>query len=62
MSVLINMTYNGRSGNYLANIDEGLDDASIRRICEEAVLVKNGCPLRARLCAEEIAPQVVPCS
>jgi hypothetical protein len=37
MSVLINMTYNGRSGNYLANIDEGLDDASIRRICEEAV-------------------------
>ena len=37
MSVLINMTYSGRSGNYLANINEGLDDASIRRICEEAV-------------------------
>ncbi len=37
MSVLINMTYNGRSGNYLANIDGELDDTSIRRICEEAV-------------------------
>ena len=37
MSVLINMTYNGQSGNYVANIDAGLDDSSIRRICEEAV-------------------------
>ncbi len=37
MSVLINMTYNGQSGNYVAGIDEGLDDGSIRRICEEAV-------------------------
>ncbi len=37
MSVLINMTYNGQSGNYVANIDAGLDDGSIRRICEEAV-------------------------
>lgn len=37
MSVLINMTYQGQSGNYLAKIDAGLDDASIRRLCEEAV-------------------------
>ena len=37
MSVLINMTYNGQSANYRANIRAGLDDASIRRICEEAV-------------------------
>ena len=37
MPVLINITYNGRSGNYMANIDEGVDDGSIRRICEEAV-------------------------
>lgn len=36
MSVLINMTYRGQSGNYLAKIDAGLDDASIRRLCEEA--------------------------
>ena len=37
MSVLINMTYQGRSANYWAQIDPGMDDASIRRICEEAV-------------------------
>lgn len=37
MPVLINMTYNGRSGSYLAKIDPGLDDTNIRRICEEAV-------------------------
>jgi hypothetical protein len=37
MSVLINMTYRGQSGNYVASIDPGLDDGSIRRLCEEAV-------------------------
>ena len=37
MPVLINMTYQGQSGNHLANIDPGLDDANIRRVCEEAV-------------------------
>lgn len=37
MSVLINLTYNGRSGNYRADIEAGLDDQSVRRLCEEAV-------------------------
>ena len=37
MSVLINMTYNGQSGNYVANLNPGIDDGSILRICEEAV-------------------------
>jgi hypothetical protein len=37
MNVLINITYQGQSGNYLVNMDPGLDDATIKNICEEAV-------------------------
>ena len=37
MNVLINITYQGQSGNYLVAIDPGLDDATIKSICEEAV-------------------------
>lgn len=36
-AVLINITYQGQSGNYLAAIDPGVDDNTIRRTCEEAV-------------------------
>jgi len=37
MNVLINITWQGQSGNYLVNIDEGTDDSTIKSICEEAV-------------------------
>jgi hypothetical protein len=37
MNVLINITYQGQSGNYLVNIDPGVDDNTIKNICEEAV-------------------------
>ena len=37
MNVLINITYQGQSGNYLVNMDAGVDDATIKNICEEAV-------------------------
>ena len=37
MNVLINITYHGQSGNYLVNMDPGVDDATIKNICEEAV-------------------------
>lgn len=37
MNVLINITYQGQSGNYLVNLDPGLDDKTIKSICEEAV-------------------------
>ena len=36
-SVLINITYNGQSGNYVVNLDTGADDGTIKRVCEEAV-------------------------
>jgi hypothetical protein len=32
-----NITWQGQSGNYLVNIDPGVDDNTIRNICEEAV-------------------------
>ncbi len=37
MNVLINITYQGQSGNYLVNMDPGVDDATIKNVCEEAV-------------------------
>jgi hypothetical protein len=37
MNVLINITYRGQSGNYVVPIDPGVDDNTIRRLCEEAV-------------------------
>ncbi len=37
MNVLINITYQGQSGNYLVNIDPGVDDAIVKNVCEEAV-------------------------
>ena len=37
MNVLINITYAGQSGNYLVNIDQGVDDTTIKNVCEEAV-------------------------
>ncbi len=37
MNVLINMTYQGQSGNYLVNMDPGVDDQTIKSVCEEAV-------------------------
>jgi len=37
MNVLINITWQGQSGNYFVNIDPGVDDATIKNICEEAV-------------------------
>lgn len=37
MAVLINITYQGQSGNYIAHIDPGVDDNTIRRLCEEAI-------------------------
>jgi hypothetical protein len=37
MNVLINITYQGQSGNYLVNMDPGVDDNTIKKVCEEAV-------------------------
>ena len=37
MNVLINITYHGQSGNYLVNMDPGVDDGTLKRVCEEAV-------------------------
>ena len=37
MNVLLNITYQGQSGNYLVNMEPGVDDSTIKRICEEAV-------------------------
>ena len=36
-SVLVNITYSGRSGNWFTQLDIGCDDNTIRRLCEEAV-------------------------
>ena len=36
-NVLINITYQGQSGNYYATIDPGTDDQTVRNVCEEAV-------------------------
>ena len=37
MNALINITWQGQSGNSLVNIDQGVDDNTIKNICEEAV-------------------------
>ena len=37
MNVLINITWQGQSGNYLVNMDQGVDDNTIKNVCEEAV-------------------------
>jgi hypothetical protein len=37
MNVLVNITWQGQSGNYLVNMDPGLNDDTIKGICEEAV-------------------------
>ncbi len=37
MNVLINITWQGQSGNYLVNMEPGVDDNTIKRVCEEAV-------------------------
>jgi hypothetical protein len=37
MNVLINITWQGQSGNYLVNMDTGVDDNTIKNVCEEAV-------------------------
>ena len=40
MNVLINITWQGQSGNYHVNIDPGADDYTIKNVVEEAV--RNG--------------------
>jgi len=37
MNSLINITYNGLSGNYFAQIEPGIDDATLKRFCAEAL-------------------------
>lgn len=37
MNALINITYQGQSGNYLVHLDPGLDDHTIKHVCEEAI-------------------------
>ena len=37
MNVLINITYQGQSGNYLVNMEPGVDDQTVKNVCEEAV-------------------------
>jgi len=37
MNVLLNITWQGQSGNYLVQMDPGVDDNIIKSICEEAV-------------------------
>jgi hypothetical protein len=37
MNVLMNITWHGQSGNYWVNLDPGVDDATIKRVAEEAV-------------------------
>ena len=49
MSVLINLTFNGHSANYVADIEAGLGDQSVRRICEEAVRAGEVAGLPANL-------------
>ena len=41
MNVLLNITWQGQSGNYLVNIDPGVDDNTIKNICEEAVRARE---------------------
>ena len=36
MKALINVTYQGRSANYVTPMDPGVNDDTIRRVCEEA--------------------------
>ena len=36
-SIVINITYAGQSGNWFTQLDPGVDDNTIRRLCEEAV-------------------------
>ena len=33
MNVLINITWQGQSGNYLVNMDQGVDDNTIKNVC-----------------------------
>ena len=37
MNVLMNITWQGQSGNYWVALDPGVDDTTIKRVCEEAV-------------------------
>lgn len=37
MNVLINLTWQGQSGNYLVDMDPSVDDATVMNICEESV-------------------------
>ena len=37
MNVLLNITWQGQSGNYLVNMDPGVDDNTVKNVCEEAV-------------------------
>ena len=37
MNVLMNITWQGQSGNYWVNLDHGIDDGTIKRVAEEAV-------------------------
>ncbi len=40
MNITISITYQGRNGNYRVQMDSNVDDATVRRVCEEAV--RNG--------------------
>ena len=35
--VIINITWQGQSGTYVTHLPRGADDATIKRVCEEAV-------------------------
>jgi len=37
MNTLINITYNGLSGNYFAQLEPGIDDTTLKRFCAEAL-------------------------
>ena len=37
MNVILNMTYQGQSGDYAARFNQNVSDNEVRRVCEEAV-------------------------
>lgn len=48
MKVILNITYNGQSGNYPVKLEDNVHDETIRRIAEEAVRAGEVAGIRAR--------------
>lgn len=57
--VLINITYAGQSGNWVTQLDTGMDDHNIRRICEEAVRAGEVVGLKSNIPRNAFANYVI---